>query len=79
MRDKNYTTAFTSHFYFNNIEVFMKKEYFNFTFFYTEKDAKIQSHTVVRVETEHDAILEFFKVIKEKDVIDYFIVEDNYI
>ena len=57
----------------------MKKEYFNFTFFYTEKDAKIQSHTVVRVETEHDAILEFFKVIKEKDVIDYFIVEDNYI
>lgn len=54
----------------------MKKEYFNFTFFYTEKDAKIQSHTVVRVETEHDAILDFFRIVKAKNIIDYFIIQE---
>ena len=55
----------------------MKKEYFNFTFFYTEKDAKIQTLTIQRVETEQEAILDFFRIVKAKNIIDYFIIQEQ--
>ena len=54
----------------------MKKEYFDFTFFYTEKDAKIQTLTIQRVETEQEAILDFFRIVKAKNIIDYFIIQE---